>query len=294
MWDCSLFVKPDNDPEQAGVNASGRDRPRSCRPSRRNEDMSTKHKLTNPTESDTSTESGNNQSKAKGLDLSATQIVGGALAAMTAAALGSQLSVAGTIVGAALASIIAAVAGSLYTASLRRTSDKVKTVFWTGQPNEVEEPTVMEILEDREGHVAGQRSHLVAPEPIDPSPRRRKVNWKRVLVAALAAFGIAAVSLTAFELATGNALSGGEGTTIQQVRESNVSTESDSKNKKESPSEEPTKEPTTAASEAAPTEEPSTAPRSEPTETTTAPPTPEAQATTTEPETIPSSNNSAR
>ena len=65
---------------------------------------------------------------------------------MTAAALGSQLSVAGTVVGAALASIIAAVAGSLYTASLRRTHDKVKTVFWTGEPNEVEDPTVMDIL----------------------------------------------------------------------------------------------------------------------------------------------------
>jgi cell division septation protein DedD len=256
--------------------------------------MSTEHKLTNPTESDTSAESGNKQSKAKGLDLSATQIVGGALAAMTAAALGSRLSVAGTIVGAALASIIAAVAGSLYTASLRRTSDKVKTVFWTGQPNEVEEPTVMEILEDRQGHVAGQRSHLVAPEPVDNTPGRRKLNWKRVLVAALAAFGIAAVSLTAFELATGNALSGGEGTTIQQVREGNASTETDSKSKKESPSEKPTKEPTTAASEAAaPTGEPSEAPRSEPTNTTTAP-TPQAQATTTEPETTPGSNNSAR
>ena len=99
--------------------------------------MSTNHKLTKPTESDTNAEAGNKQSKAKQLDLSATQIVGGALAAMTAAALGSRLSVAGTIVGAALASIIAAVAGSLYTASLRRTRDKVKTVFWTGQPNEV-------------------------------------------------------------------------------------------------------------------------------------------------------------
>jgi hypothetical protein len=259
--------------------------------------MSTKHKLTNPTGSDTSAESGNKQSKAKALDLSATQIVGGALAAMTAAALGSQLSVAGTIVGAALASIIAAVAGSLYTASLRHTSDKVKTVFWTGEPNEVEEPTVMEILEDREGHVAGQRSHLVAPESADSSSGRRKLNWKRVLVAALAAFGIAAVSLTAFELVTGNALSGEEGTTIQQVREGNAGTksdtESDSKNQKESPSENPTKEPTTAASEAAPTDEPSEAPRSEPTETMIAP-TPEAEATTTEPETTPGSNNSAR
>jgi hypothetical protein len=255
--------------------------------------MSTNHNLKNTTEADTTNGAGHKQSKAKALDLSATQIVGGALAAMTAAALGSRLSVAGTIVGAALASIIAAVAGSLYTASLRRTSDKVKTVFWTGQPNEVEEPTVMEILEDREGHVAGQRSHLVAPEPIDSSPGRRKLNWKRVLVGALAAFGIAAVSLTAFELATGNALSGGEGTTIQQVREGSAGTESESKNKKESPSEEPTKEPTTAASKAAPTEEPSEARSSEPTETTTAP-TPQAQATTTEPETAPSTNPSTR
>jgi len=248
--------------------------------------MSTNHNLRKTTEPDTSTGPGDKQSKAKALDLSATQIVGGALAAMTAAALGSRLSVAGTIVGAALASIIAAVAGSLYTASLRRTHDKVKTVFWTGQPNEVEEPTVMEILDDREGHVAGQRSHLVAPESVDSSPGPRKLNWKRVFVAALAAFGIAAVSLTIFELATGNAISGGDGTTIQQVREGNAGKESDSK--KESPSDKPTKEPSAAASEEARTAEPSEPPTSEPTETTTAP-TPEAQATT-EPEATPSGN----
>ena len=87
-----------------------------ARPSRRNEDMSPNQKLKNTTESGTSNKAGDKQSKAKELDLSATQVVGGALAAMTAAALGSQLSVAGTVVGAALASIIAAVAGSLYTA----------------------------------------------------------------------------------------------------------------------------------------------------------------------------------
>ena len=246
--------------------------------------MSTNQKLKNTT--DTSNGAGDKQPKAKELDLSPTQIVGGALAAMTAAALGSQLSVAGTVVGAALASIIAAVAGSLYTASLRRTRDKVRTAFWTGQPNEVDEPTVMEILPDREGHVAGQRSHLVAPEPIDPSPRRRKLNWKRVVVAALVTFGIAAVSLTVFELATGQALSGGEGTTIQQVREGNTDQESDSK--KEEPSKKSTEEPTAAASEA-PTTEPSEGPTSKATETTTAP-TPEAQATTTEPQTTPSVN----
>jgi hypothetical protein len=253
--------------------------------------MSNNQKLTNRTaESGTRSQAGDKKSKGNKYDLSATQVVGGALAAMTAAALGSQLSVAGTVIGAALASIIAAVAGSLYTASIRRTHDKVKTVFWTGQPNEVEDPTVMEILPDSTGHVAGQRSHLVAPEPNgDPSPppRRPKLSWKRVAVAALAAFGIAAVALTTFELVTGHALSGGQGTTIQQVSEGKPAKESDTK--KKAPSKEPTNKATTTKSET-PTTEPSEAASSEPTETeTTTEPTPEAQATTA-PETTPSSS----
>ena len=253
--------------------------------------MSNNQKLTNRTaESETRGQAGDKKSKGNKFDLSATQVVGGALAAMTAAALGSQLSVAGTVVGAALASIIAAVAGSLYTASIRRTHDKVKTVFWTGQPNEVEDPTVMEILPDSTGHVAGQRSHLVAPEPNgDPSPppRRPKLSWKRVAVAALAAFGIAAVALTTFELVTGHALSGGQGTTIQQVSEGKPAKESDTK--KKAPSKEPTNKATTAKSET-PTTEPSETASSEPTEAeTTTEPTPEARATTA-PETTPSSS----
>jgi hypothetical protein len=243
--------------------------------------MSTNQKLTNQAAADPGNQAGGKKSKAGGLDLSITQIVGGALAAMTAAALGAKLSAAGTVVGAALVSIIAAVAGTLYTASLRRTRDKVKTVFWTGQPNEVEEPTVMEILSDGEGHIAGQRSHLVAPEPIDPSPDRRRLNWKRVLVAALATFGVAAVSLTAFELATGHALSGGEGTTIQQVREGTSDLPSD-KEKKE-PADKPTMKATPAATEE-PTPQPSEeAPSAEPQATPSALPeastTPKANAT---------------
>ena len=61
----------------------------------------------------------------------------------------------------------------------------------------------------------------MAPEPDSDPPRqpRPKLSWKRVAVAALATFGIAAVALTTFELVTGQALSGGDGTTIQQVRE---------------------------------------------------------------------------
>ena len=255
--------------------------------------MSTNQKLTNRTSgSDARNQAGDKKSKSGPLDLSVTQIIGGALAAMTAAALGSQLSAAGTLVGAALASIVAAVAGALYTASIRRTREKVKTVFYTGQPNEVDEPTVIDIVADSEGHITGQRSHLVEPEP-ERGPRRPrpKLNWKRVVVAALAIFGIAGVSLTAFELVTGNALSGGDGTTFQQVSEGRSGKESDTK--KEQPSEKPTSEATTeATTEAtdeaseAPTSEPRESARSEPSETTTEP-TSEAE-TTTEPDATPS------
>jgi len=256
--------------------------------------MSTNQNLKNrKTESGASNHAGDKQSKAKALDLSVTQILGGALAAMTAAALGAQLSVAGTLVGAALASIIAAVAGSLYTASIRRTREKVKTVFWTAQPNEVDEPTVMEILPDSEGHIAGQRSHLVEPEPSrDPSPARppSKLNWKRIAVAALAIFGIAAVALTTFELVTGHALSGGDGTTIQQVSEGRSNKESDTKKKE--PSKKATNEATPAPSET-PTAEPSAA--RQPSEAATSQPettseAPTTQATTEAPEASPSSS----
>jgi outer membrane lipoprotein SlyB len=254
----------------------------------RNEDMSTNQNLKNrKTTSGASDRASDKQSKAKALDLSVPQILGGALAAMTAAALGAQLSVAGTLVGAALASIIAAVAGSLYTASIRRTRDKVKTVFWTAQPNEVDEPTVIDIVADKEGHIAGQRSHLVEPESSrEPSPPRRpKLKWKRVVVAAFAIFGIAAVALTTFELVTGHALSGGEGTTIQQVSEGRANKEPATK-KEKTPSEKPTSKATAEATAEAtekasesPTPEPRATASSEPKETTTAP-TPEAQATT--------------
>ena len=248
------------------------------RPSTPNEDMSTHQRLTKATDSPIGNQSGDNTSKKRNFEFSVTQIVGGALAAMTAAALGSQLSAAGTVIGAALASIVAAIAGSLYTASLRRTRDKVKTVFWTGEPNEVQEPTVMEIIPDSEGHIAGQRSHLVAPEP-DPNqkPQGPKLNWKRVLVVALVTFGIAAAALTTFEVVTGQALSGGKGTTFQQVSEGTSDKGSETKKK------EPSKKPTPTATESA-SEQPTAEPRaqasnSQPeatTESTTEAPTPEA------------------
>ena len=63
---------------------------------------------------------------------SVPQIAGGALAAATAATIGSQLGVAGTIVGAAVASVVGGVAGTLYSAGLDRTHRKVTEAIHRG------------------------------------------------------------------------------------------------------------------------------------------------------------------
>jgi len=163
------------------------------------------------------------------IDLSATQVLGGALAAMTAAFLGSRLSVAGTVVGAALASIVAAVAGNLYTASLRSTREKVRTVF-QGRVDGSSMPATVTTVDttpaDPATDEAWHWSAAAAPAPAAAAPPapatdRPAKRWsvRSMVLGALAAFALAAAVLTGLELATGQALSGGHGTTISQVGE---------------------------------------------------------------------------
>lgn len=66
--------------------------------------------------------------------LSVSQTIGGALAAMTAAALGARLGISGTVLGAALASVSAAVLGTILTHSIRRTGDGVRSAI--GRPKD--------------------------------------------------------------------------------------------------------------------------------------------------------------
>jgi hypothetical protein len=202
------------------------------------------------------------------LDLSISKILGGALAAMTAAALGSRLSVAGTLVGAALASIIAAVAGSIYTASLSRTQEKVRTVF-TGRVAGTDLPTSVDTVTEQDQ----QTTRWAAADPVPgwtvaqpppgsnggrpPRPPRGRLNWKGIVVGTLAMFAIAAAALTGFELISGHALSGGKGTTITQVSEPKAKS-----TPKPKPSARAT--PTPSASSATPTVKPSASASSTP------------------------------
>jgi hypothetical protein len=221
------------------------------------------------------------------LDLSPIQVVGGALAAMTAAALGSRFSVAGTVVGAALASVIAAVAGALYTASLRRTGKTVRAVLGGRRMGAagIESPS-------GQAQRVSRVSATVAPRGL-PSPAGRlngpgRANRGRALVlksviGAAATFALAAGALTMYEALSGHALSGGRGTTISQVQQSGpkdrpTDKQSSAPSKSADPS--PTAKPSTVPSvipqgepspTAAPSTVPSVTPQAEPSATATPP-----------------------
>jgi hypothetical protein len=67
------------------------------------------------------------------LELSGTQLVAAALAAVTATVAGSYLGVSGTVIGAALASVLTAVGNAVYGHSLRSTRDRVREVVPVGR-----------------------------------------------------------------------------------------------------------------------------------------------------------------
>lgn len=226
------------------------------------------------------------------LDMSATQLIGGALAAMTAAVIGARLGSAGTVLGAAVGSIVAGVAGTVYTTSIKRGRDKLASAF-VGRVGD----TKVEVSqlpaashctsatgpndETSSWETTGWSAPTVeqpaasAPASVDPvarsadiAPTGRKrsgLSWKPVLLGAVAVFALAFAGITGYELVSGQTLSGDNGTTITQVSEGNgTSTPTDTSSPSAEPSEsstsaEPTAEATTAApsAEASPSAEPS-------------------------------------
>jgi len=219
------------------------------------------------------------------LEMSATQLVGGALAAMTAAVIGAQLGVAGTVLGAAIGSIVAGAAGSLYTASLKHTKDKLASAF-VGRVGEtdVQLTTVSTDADTAGWATVTQPSAAVAPPSPDPVATDAEVDragrpvsrwpWKPILVSTAAVFLLAIAGITGFELISGQSVSGGEGTTITQVSESRSSgtdkpTQAPSGGSSTEPSTEPSVAPSTETS-AEQSSEPSQSaePTAEPSQTT--------------------------
>jgi hypothetical protein len=210
------------------------------------------------------------------LDLSLIQVVGGALAAMTAAALGSRVSVAGTVVGAALASVIAAVAGAFYTASLRRTGKTVRAVLGGRRTDaaRIESPSGQAQWVSGDSAAAAPRRLPSLAGTVDRSAgaSRRRALVLRSVVGAAATFALAAGALTMYEVLSGHALPGGKGTTYSQVQQSGPE---DRPTDKQPPTPSESADPSPTAK---PSAEPSITPQAEP--STTAKPSAVPSATT--------------
>lgn len=120
--------------------------------------------------------------------LTVTQVVAGALAAVSAAVVLSFLGVAGTVIGAALASVVSTVGSALYSASLARTTERLRRTR--------EAPAAAP---------AGVSGAATRELPVHLDPRRapaarRRPRWTRVAVYAVAVFATAMVVVTGIEL----------------------------------------------------------------------------------------------
>jgi len=209
------------------------------------------------------------------VSFSLPQLAGGALAAATAAAIGAQLGVAGTIIGASVASLVGGVAGTLYSAGLDRTHRKVTTAI-SKRRAVVVQPEVSaadeSLLVPADQDVTDPDDTLIdLPAVSEPSrPRRRLGVWGTVAISTVAIFVLALAAISAVELGLGRALDGGKGTTVGQV----VRPPAPSKSATPTPSDTPTPTPTvtvTQTAPATPTPTPTT-----PSETPTTIPTPPA------------------
>ncbi len=197
------------------------------------------------------------------------QVLAAALAAVTAALLGSTIGVAGTVVGAGLASIITTVGGELYLRSLQRTRDaalKAREVLTVPGRRRVLDPDEQETV----------RLKLPDEEQDEESPERKwKPRWVVIAGVSVAAFAVAILVITGFEGATGKSFGGGTGTTVGKIIGGGGQAQED---KQETPppatSDAPEAPPETTSSSTPPTSSTPTTTPTTPTPPTTTPSTP--------------------
>jgi len=292
---------------------------------------------------------------AKKLDLSLTQVIGGSLAAATAAALGSKLGVAGTIIGAAVVSVISAVAASIYTTSLRQTRKAAKAAVEIVRVRRIDPQRSTDIALDAlppgiaskvrrrrvdtqvlsaetsgrsqqdtvvTGHsddtvVLGEDGAGGEPDPaVDDAAKGtdaaeevevstavvavegkvRRLRLRPMLIGAGAIFLVAIVGITGYELASGESISGGNRTTLQQVVEgrttqpSGPAEPSDTQDQQQQPSTSTTPPSDGASESATPTTGETTSGSSESTPSTTSSTTEETTPTQTQQSAAPTEN----
>lgn len=164
--------------------------------------------------------------------VSSSQVVGGALAAMTAAVAGSWLGVAGTLIGAAVGSVVATIAGTIYTNSLRksrRLAEAARLTTRAALANRVTAPgrptVVMPTAPDAAEALAEAQEADDAGEdtPADGAPAdkpKRLIPWRAAAVAAVVSLVLALGGIWAYEKVAGHPIGSSDkpGTTFSNVR----------------------------------------------------------------------------
>lgn len=150
------------------------------------------------------------------LGLSLTQILGGALAAVSAAALGARLGLAGTLSGAAIGSMVSAVAAAAYTESLRRTRTVIRTRTLTAVAGARTVAVVADAETDQDG---SPRLTHAGDQEWRPTRAGDRALVRRIALGAAALFAGVLLLITGIELGMGRALDGQSGTTVRQVVE---------------------------------------------------------------------------
>jgi hypothetical protein len=164
------------------------------------------------------------------LELSPTQLAGGALASVTSAVAASRFGVSGTVMGAAFGSLVSGVAAALYAASLKSATYRIKTtktlVLRSPVPVDGEseatvdpgDPTAMPPeLSGRALNLPGstETSSVGAPAPTSPAgggERPRRSIWKPLLLLTVFAFVVSIAAIGVFETAIGHPISNSKDT----------------------------------------------------------------------------------
>jgi hypothetical protein len=206
-----------------------------------------------------------------------SQVLAGALAAVTAALIGSTMGVAGTVIGAGLASMVSTIGGALYLRSIERTTKGVRTVRAkvVGKSGGT---TVLVAEEDPEKEPGDEvEADPAVASDEQPPEERRRLRWPMLVVASLAAFALGMLAVTGVEWVRGESLSGDGGTTFGSI----VDRQRDGGTQQEQPVA-PTTSSTTTTTDAP---DKSTSSSTDSTSTTTTPPSsdPSTATTTTEP-----------
>lgn len=135
------------------------------------------------------------------LDLSLTQVVAGALAAVSAAWAASTLGVAGTVIGAAVVSVTITVLSAVYQHGARRTAERLRALRraeLAGQP-----AAAPLAVDDDEEDFDLQRTMVLPALDLEDE---RGYRWGRIALLSLGVFLLAMAAVTVLELSTGRTL----------------------------------------------------------------------------------------